>query len=74
MEDLRTGDGRALTKHLKALALRELEIIELNQQIEAVKAERDALLEEVPAAGLAPEPVRMLLELKGIGPGFASAL
>jgi len=55
--------------------LRELEIIELlHQQIEAVKAERDALLEEVPAAGSAPEPVRMLLELKGIGRGFAGAL
>lgn len=74
LEALRTGDGRPLPRHLKALALRELEIIELlNRQIEAVKAERDALLEEVPA-GSAPEPVRMLLELKGIGPGFAGAL
>lgn len=36
--------------------------------------ERDALLEEAPAAGSALEPVRMLLELKGIGPGFAGAL
>ena len=75
LEDLRTGDGRALPKHLKALALRELEIIELlNQQIEAVKAERNALLEKAPVSGSAPEPVRMLLELKGIGAGFAGAL
>ncbi len=75
LEGLRTGDGRPLPKHLKALALRELDIIELlNRQIEAVKAERDALLEVGPAIGSAPEPVRMLLELKGIGPGFAGAL
>lgn len=75
LEDLRTGDGRPLPKRLKALALRELEIIELlNRQIETVKAERDALLEEAPADGSAPEPVRMLLGLKGIGPGFAGAL
>jgi len=75
LEDLRTGDGRELPKHLKALALRELEIIELlNQQIEAVKAERNALLEKAPVSGSAPEPVRMLLELKGIGAGFAGAL
>lgn len=75
LEDLRTGDGRPLPKHLKALALRELDVIELlNRQIEAVKAERDELLEETPANGCAPEPVRMLLGLKGIGPGFAGAL
>ncbi|SDD90074.1 Transposase IS116/IS110/IS902 family protein [Ruegeria marina] len=55
--------------------MRELDVIELlNRQIEAVKAERDALLEETPANGCAPEPVRMLLGLKGIGPGFAGAL
>lgn len=75
LEELRTGDGQLLAKHLKALALRELEIIELlNRQIDTVKAERDALLEEVATAGSAPEPVRMLLGLKGIGPGFAGAL
>src|SRR5918998_1157056 len=45
LDELRTGDGRALPPHLRALALRELEIIELlDRQIEAVKAERDALL------------------------------
>lgn len=75
LEDLRTGDGQALPKHLKALALRELDIIELlNRQIEAVKAERDALLEKSPVCASAPDPVRMLLEFKGIGAGFAGAL
>lgn len=75
LKELRTGDGRPLPRHLKALALRALEIIELlNRQIDAVKAERDALLEEARTVDLAPAPVRMLLELKGIGPGFAGAL
>lgn len=75
LEELRTGDGRPLPLHLKSLALRELEIIELlNRQIDTVKAERDALLEHAGFAGSEPEPVRMLLDLKGIGPGFAGAL
>jgi transposase len=71
LEELRTGDGRPLPPHLKALVLRELEIIELlNRQIETVKAERDALLAEAQITGSAPAPVRMLLELKGIGPAL----
>ena len=75
LEQLHTGDGRPLPPHLKALVLRELEIIELlNRQIETVKAERDALLAEMQTTGSTPSPVRMLLELKGIGPGFAGAL
>ena len=75
LEALRTGDGRPLPHHLKALVLRELEIIELlNRQIDAVKAERDALLDEAGSAGSAPAPVRMLLALRGIGRGFAGAL
>src|SRR3954466_2527208 len=42
LEGLRTGDGRPLPEHLKALACRELDLIELLiKQIEAVKAERD---------------------------------
>ncbi|MFC3061835.1 IS110 family transposase [Paenirhodobacter populi] len=75
LEDLRTGDGRPLPHHLKALVLRELEIIELlNRQIETVKSERDALLAEMQPIGSTPGPVRMLLGLRGIGPGFAGAL
>lgn len=75
LEELRTGDGRTLPHHLKALVLRELDIIELlNRQIETVKSERDALLAEMQAVGSTPAPVRMLLNLKGIGPGFAGAL
>jgi transposase len=75
LEGLRTGDGRPLPEHLKALACRELDLIELLiKQIEAVKAERDALLAAERAAAPPPAPVAMLLELKGVGPGFAGAL
>jgi transposase len=75
LNELCTGDGRPLPVHLKALACRELDIIELlNKQIEEVKAARDALLARARAALPAPAPVAMLLELKGVGPGFAGAL
>jgi transposase len=75
LDELRTGDGRPLPRHLKALALRELETIELlNRQIEAVKAERDAVLDAARRTETEPAPVRMLLDLKGVGPGFAAAL
>lgn len=75
LDGLRTGDGRPLPEHLKALARRELDVIELlNAQIEEVKAGRDALLAAARAAASPPAPVAMLLGLKGVGPGFAGAL
>ena len=75
LDGLRTGDGRPLPEHLKALARRELDVIELlNAQIEEVKAGRDALLAAARATASPPEPVAMLLGLKGVGPGFAGAL
>jgi len=75
LDGLRTGDGRPLPEHLKALARRELDVIELlNAQIEEVKAGRDALLAAARATASPPAPVAMLLGLKGIGPGFAGAL
>jgi transposase len=75
LEELRTGDGRPLPPHLKGLALRELETIELlNRQIDAVKAVRDAVLDAARTTQTEPAPVRMLLDLKGVGPGFAAAL
>src|ERR671913_902383 len=49
LDGVRTGDGRPLPEHLKALARRELDVIELlNAQIEEVKAGRDALLAGAP--------------------------
>ena len=45
LDGLRTGEGRPLPEHLKALARRELDVIELlNAQIEEVKVGLDALL------------------------------
>src|SRR5215210_1615637 len=75
LDGLRTGDGRPLPENLKALARRELDVIELlNAQIEEVKAGRDALLAAARATASPPAPVAMLLGLKGVGPGFAGAL
>src|SRR3954463_14087691 len=75
LDELRTGDGRPLPPHLKAVARRELEVIELlDRQSEAVKAERDALLAAAQTGEVPSQAVQMLLELKGIGSGFAGAL
>ncbi len=75
LDELRTGDGRPLPPHLKAVALRELEVIELlDRQIAAVKAERDALLAAAQTTEVPSKAVQMLLGLKGIGTGFAGAL
>src|ERR1700756_5018037 len=77
LEGLRTGGGRLLPAHLKAQLRRELDRLELLLgQIEAVEAEQDALLAAAgqPATGSAPDPVTMLLALKGMGPNFAAVL
>ena len=78
LEALRTGDGRALPSHVKAQISRELERVELLlDQIKAVEAEQDALLAEAskPAGkNAAPDPVTMLLALKGMGANFAAVL
>ena len=73
LEELQTGDGRALPEHLKAQVRRELDRLELLlEQIKAVEAERDVLLAAEHAA--TPAPAAMLLEIKGIGPEFAAIL
>jgi transposase len=74
LEELTTGDGRALPTHLKTQISRELDRLELLlDQIKLAEAERDALLAERRAA--APGPTgRMLLEFKGIGAEFAANL
>jgi len=75
---LRTGDGRELPSHLKAQIGRELDRIELLlEQIKAVEAERDALLvaaRQPASKGAVPDPVTMLLALKGLGANFTAAL
>jgi len=73
LEQLTTGDGRPLPAHLKAQIGRELDRLELVLgQLNAVEAERDALLK--PAGGTASPPVATLAQLKGIGSEFAAVL
>ena len=75
LDELRTGDGRLLPKHLNAQIGRELARLELLlEQIKAVEAERDALFAAAKAAAPAPGPLAMLLNIKGIGPEFAAIL
>jgi transposase len=80
LEQLRTGDGRAMPAHLKAQVSRELDRLEmLLEHIKAVEAARDASLVADKAAvcnkeTAAPQPVEMLLALRGIGPDFTDVL
>ena len=69
LDALQTGDGRRLPEHLKAQVCPELDRLELLlEQIKAVEAERDALLdaEQTKASALLP----MLLGVHGVGPQF----
>jgi transposase len=73
LEELRTGDGRALPKYLKAHIGRELDRIEmLLEQIKAVEAERDELL-ALKRNDSALRTVK-LSDIKGIGPESAAVL
>ena len=73
LEALRTGDGRPLPPHLKAQIGRELDRLELLlEQLKAVEAERNALLE--PTNDAAPIAVQALAGLRGIGPEFTAML
>jgi transposase len=78
LEALRTADGRPLPPHLKTQISRELDRLELLlDQIKAVEAEQDALLLAARKSAdtqADPDPVGMLLALKGMGPNFASVL
>jgi len=74
LDELRTGDGRALPDHLKTQLLREIDRLELLMaQIKAVEAERDALIEPQPTQDT-PAPAADLARLRGIGPEFAAVL
>jgi transposase len=73
LEALRTGDGRPLPPYLKAQIGRELDRLELLlEQLKAVEAERNAVLE--PANDVAPAAVKALAGLRGIGPEFIAML
>jgi transposase len=74
LEDLQTGDGRALPSHLKAQIRRELDRLELLlEQVKAVEAERDALM-AAERSTATPASASMLLDIKGIGSEFAGVL
>lgn len=74
LEELQTGDGRPLPEHLKRQISRELDRLELLlEQIKAVEAERDAMLAPAKEEDV-PTPAKMLMDLKGIGPEFATVL
>jgi transposase len=73
LDELKTGDGRPLPKHLKVRISRELDRLEmLLEQIKAVEAERDALLDVQQSVPTSAEA--MLLNLKSIGPEIATIL
>lgn len=75
LDELRTGDGRALPTHVKTQILREIDRLELLMaQIKAVEAERDALLVEPAPAGVSFAPAADLTRLRGIGSEFAAVL
>ena len=74
LDELKTGDGRPLSMHLKTQIGRELDRLELLlTQIKQTEIERDALLAAQQTAQPAPAG-KMLLDLKGIGAEFAAVL
>jgi transposase len=69
--ELKTGDGRILGVHIRSQIDRELDRLELTmEQIKAVEDERSALLK----AQDINSPAVMLLNVRGIGPEFATIL
>jgi transposase len=75
LEDLRTGDGRALPALLKAQISRELDRLEmLLEQIKTVEAKRDALIAAEKGTTSPQTPAAMLLDIRGIGAEFAAIL
>lgn len=73
LEELRTGDGRELPKHLKAQIERELDRLELLvKQIKAVEAERDAVMSTEQAGSASPAALlaRDQRDRPGIRGGF----
>src|SRR6266404_5691638 len=74
LEALRTGDGRELPSHLRAqldrieLLLDQIKMVEVGQEALLAAARKPASEEAV------PDPVTMLLALKGMGANFAAVL
>lgn len=68
LEELRTGDGRALPPHLKAQIVRELDRLELLlDHIAVVERERDVLVSAADESNPAATPAATLCAIKGVG-------
>lgn len=73
LDTLTTGDGRPLPDHMKRQIVRELDRLEqIFDQLKAIDAERDAML--AADGEQATSVVRMLTNVVGVGPEFASVL
>jgi transposase len=75
LDDMRTGDGRALPPHLRA----EIErcfgrLALLNDQLKAVECDRSAIMASTATTFPCREKAMLLERLKGIGPGSATML
>lgn len=74
LNDLKTGDGRPLPPWLKAAIVRELDRLDLTKrQIKEVESARHDLLQSA-ADEATTSPAKLLINLKGIGPAFATVL
>lgn len=75
LDGLRTGDGRTLPTRLKAEIIRELQRLELVlKMIAQIEAERDAIVKEAAPQHLNAGKIKALVNLKSIGPEFATTL
>jgi transposase len=73
LDTLMTGDGRPLPDHMKRQIVRELDRLEqILGQLKAIDGERDAML--AADGEQATSVVRMLTNVVGVGPEFASVL
>jgi transposase len=75
LEELRTGDGRALMPRLKAEIARELRRLELVMaMIAEVEAARDAVIATPATDHPHGEKIRQLVKLRSIGPELATVV
>lgn len=73
--EMKTGDGRPISAHLRAEIGRALDRLELLlEQIKTVETTRDVLVAAAPVEGGDQARAAMLMRLKGVGPDFAEVL
>ena len=75
LDQLRTGDGRALPPRLKAEIARELQRLELVlRMLKEIDAERNAIASARVSAHTNAKKIQDLVKLKAIGPEIATVL